>query len=130
MNNLISMEKWVIANCDPNSEEYKQATFRLSKPTLSMFVPCDDDGNVLEEPKNPKLGVSEMKYYDKYVEAKSKVIFDGWSVDSNEETFKVLLQQENRLTFFKRGSIYFNSAPIHTISDLTPYRIHIIWLYI
>lgn len=60
----------------------------LSQPlTLSMFVPCDDEGNVLEEPElyseyKPELGGTMNKEWklrcEAYNEAKLKVLFEGF----------------------------------------------------
>ena len=55
-----------------------------------MFVPCDDKGNVLEEPKesNYNLGDIHAGYFklnvDKYQQAKERILFKGfYSTDEN-----------------------------------------------
>lgn len=55
-----------------------------------MFVPCDDEGDVLEEPKesNYNLGDIHAGYFkldvDKYQQAKERVLFeDFYSTDEN-----------------------------------------------
>ena len=67
------------------------ANFNLLKPELWMFIPCDEEGNVLEEPKiegkitwcdkceelNPEYGT--------WYKAQSKVLFKGWKYELNEE---------------------------------------------
>jgi len=53
-------------------EIYRYSDF-LSQPlTMSMFVPCDKDGNVLSEPNRSTHTNEECEAYN---EAKSKVLF-------------------------------------------------------
>lgn len=69
------------------------ANFLKQPLTLEMFVPCDEDGNVLRKPIEPKYKPlkmsdkayadnygSQMKRYDKrvieYQQAKERVLFD------------------------------------------------------
>ena len=61
-----------------------------SKPTLGQFVPTDDEGNVFKYTSE----TGHNAYDREYQTALDKVIFDGWSIESNEEYFKVLSQQE------------------------------------
>jgi hypothetical protein len=66
----------------------------LKQPlTLGMFVPYDEGGNVLEEPKNDDLNSSffqKQQYFNdlnKYDEAKENVIFKG-ILKINKEPYK------------------------------------------
>lgn len=60
----------------------KYAKFLKQPLTLEKFVPCDDEGNVLEEPDIQIGGVE--KYSGKYQQAKERVLFKGfYSVDEN-----------------------------------------------
>lgn len=78
----------------------KYANFLSQKPQKWMFVPCDDEGNVLEEPKaedyfptdkpidqfteEDKIGFSN--YYSPmmiFEQAKDRVIFDGFRMPYN-----------------------------------------------
>ena len=68
----------------------------LKRPlTIGMFVPCDDDGNVLEEVLHIEL--YEGYTYDLdckiYSEALSKVIFENISLD---DACYILSQYENK----------------------------------
>lgn len=66
----------------------------LSQPlTLYMFVPCDDEGNVLEEPKITQIAKFQTPtksfedYQRIYNEAKSKVLFEGFKMcDRGDKT--------------------------------------------
>lgn len=93
---LISMTEFVLEQCnDENIAIASESTMRVIKKyanllrqplTLGMFVPCDENGNVLEEPKpqfgNWKVGVPifdsevEQKCID-FEQAKDRVLFTG-----------------------------------------------------
>lgn len=69
----------------------KYANFISQKPELWMFISCDEEGNVLEEPKLEDW-VCEIhgNYYyniklEEYNQAQSKVLFKGWQYELNEE---------------------------------------------
>ena len=63
---------------------------------LEMFVPCDNDGNILEEPQmiERKVGFDEVDYdYDEeevivYKKAKEKVLFEGFKPYEDYEYVK------------------------------------------
>lgn len=70
----------------------KYAKFLKQPLTLSMFVPCDDEGNVLEEitfvdQVHIYLNYEEKKDYSKrcleYQQAKERVIFEGCGIFDN-----------------------------------------------
>ena len=93
---LISMIEFALeqkSNLDFNpSNKWKDcenyANFLNQPLKLEMFVPCDEDGNVLEEPQlktiqNSFDEIVEDYDYDEcevYKQAKDKVLFDGFSV--------------------------------------------------
>ena len=64
----------------------KYATFLRQLLKLEMFVPCDDEGNILEEPQmiERKVAFDEVDYdYNEeevivYKKAKEKVLFEGF----------------------------------------------------
>lgn len=92
-NKLISMTDFVLNEKDnfPISvHEFADrvcsyATFLKQPLTLSMFVPTDEEGNVLEEPIEDDLCSSffekQKSFHEEkeYSEAKSKVLFKGVS---------------------------------------------------
>lgn len=95
---LISMTDFVLEQELPTylqKDEFEEAYYKLhnyanflKKPlTLEMFVPCDEDGNVLEEPNR----ISNMNWDAKkledwslncheYQQAKERVLFDGFKL--------------------------------------------------
>lgn len=60
------------------------ANFLKQDLTLGMFVPCDEEGNVLEEKDFYQKGVnrdehtSYMKALKQYQQAKERVLFEGY----------------------------------------------------
>ena len=61
----------------------KYANFLKQPLQLGFFVPCDENGNVLEEPTNYEKRLSNMmtEYNDEvytYNQAKEKVLFEGF----------------------------------------------------
>jgi hypothetical protein len=69
------------------------AKFLKQPLKLEMFVPCDEDGNVLEEPDQE----FELTFWDystkmsKYEQAKEKVLFEEFEIATNKEGEKVIL---------------------------------------
>jgi len=66
---------------------FRYANF-LKKPLeLGMFIPCDEDGNVLEDPELTMLQGDGETYYSasdeefkQYWEAEERVLFDGFQI--------------------------------------------------
>ena len=102
----------------------------LKKPLkLEMFVPCDERGNILEEPKVPHTFGSENtdKYINQfkseieiYKKAKERVIFIGFDIIQNDE-----IKLSIKCSYFQ---LYFNKTLkrfeyYKTIEDLTPYNL-------
>ena len=97
---LISMTDFVLEQ--KQSESFNESTFIntelislekirnyakfLKQPLkLEMFVPCDEDGNVLEKPENYIEGYDDA-YNDEiynYLRAKEKVLFKGFKINGN-----------------------------------------------
>ena len=140
MNKLIKMEDYVLEQNEfslykHNADDIRQyAKLLKSNPTLSMFVPCDDGGNVLEEPKledMPKFvsidDEDQMKLYAKfhtYQAYLSDVIFDGWGVIRKAEMATILINDDSHeLVFYLDGSVAYNQRTITSLSDLTPYNL-------
>lgn len=87
----------------------RYAEFLKQSLKLEMFVPCDEDGNIMEEPKKTNYQVDVntkcsgwkylydsndklIGYYDdrkwkedfvKFKQAKEKVLFEGFEIDKN-----------------------------------------------
>ena len=121
VNNVGNMENY------PSHEKalswiYNYATFLKQPLKLEMFVPCDEDGNVLEEPKIEEEYVDEhttqifAQYQYDLDKAKEKVLFENipisqakWLVNSFS-TIESLSDISNTIT-----PIYLNNNAIKQI---------------
>ena len=96
----------------------RYANFVSRKPELWMFVPCDEDGNVLEEPEQYNSWLNkksidwgkvpfnvDLHTFEKYKKAQSKVLFKFWKlIKDNDGTF--LNKNEDFLKVNKYNSIH------------------------
>jgi hypothetical protein len=96
---------------------YKYAKFLGQKPTLGMFVPCDEEGNVLEE--KSIFNTTDEEYifnsdaFDKYQQALSRVIFEG---------FKLHFEYGKSWAVKGQGRV-IRSFDLNTLEDLTHYNL-------
>ena len=112
---LISMTSFVLENAkQPYVEgtKYKDlvnyAKFLKQPLKLEMFVPCDEEGNVLEEPKRWKDYLQYPDSFDgnkewdelyDYQQAKEKVLFEGIEFRTNGGV-NFLTIKEDTFAFF------------------------------
>jgi hypothetical protein len=92
---------------------YKYAKFLAQKPELWMFVPCDEDGNVLEQPCDI-MDTDECRdcACREHQKALSRVIFEGFEYDAQME-------------YWHNGHISIDEEFLEnsTLEDLTPYNL-------
>ena len=122
--------------------EFKETIVRYTEFIIQpnekwMFVPCDADGNVLEEPQlhSKQISFNEWElYYDtfelqEYKQAQSKVIFKGFSVNSENfihNTKHYYIQKDSvkvMWNFNNEWNLYDNAK---TIEDLIPYNLDLV----
>ena len=128
----------------------ERAAFLKQTPTLGMFVPCDEDGNVLEEPDHLNYkhinGFNEIvfisqskqnKYHsdcDEYQKAQSKVIFKGFEVKyfdlgggeiTSKSSFEII-KGDLQICVYKAIPNYFIWNKFKTIEDLVPYNLEMV----
>lgn len=76
----MTLEKTMLEYVLERDSTNKYANFLNLNLKTEMFVPCDDEGNVLDEPDS--IGVGNEFYYqralDQYQQAKEKVLFEGF----------------------------------------------------
>ncbi len=95
---------------------------------LEMFVPCDENGNILENPFLEK-GRPANGVWEKYKEAKEKVLFEGFEVDFMEDGSAYAVSKDLQIVYDNTelyvNEIYSDRRPITTsckvIEDLTKY---------
>ena len=143
MNKLISMREFVLERYDKvfygrangkNAQNYIAQTNNYAKflsaiNALGMFIPCDLDGNVLEEPihlysDNPDKENSPM-YQNSiavkiYNEAKSRVLFDDVSVRDIGSSYMIVFNGSNLFRYSKNRKKLENNEP-KTIECLVKY---------
>lgn len=98
---------------------------------LGLLIPCDDNGNVLEKPKDHEdVLVSGSRVYHwndielskEYQQAKNKVLFEGFEVKED----KLLLNGEDTGLITRSGNIYYDGDDIYElriVEDLTVYGV-------
>lgn len=144
MNKLISMTDFVLEqkkklkNAPDAYDQYCKIVnyAELLKEPLKkgMFVPCDEDDNVLNEPFECSCaGYVEdcigCEFTDiKYQKAKEKILFKGFQFSFCVENITCISNKENdtNILFFNDGRILLDSKEIKTIEDLIPYNLTLI----
>lgn len=107
--------------------------------TLGMFVPVDDDGNVLEEPEYYDKWLTPNKFsytgleFDSwkeccsiYKKALSNVLFDGFEITDESEGKSELWRLSNEDGFCLLFSNFYDrtkSLNLKTIEDLIPFKL-------
>lgn len=93
------------------------ANFLSQKPEKWMFVPCDENGNVLEDPcKKNKYCVDfcQGRCQEDYNEALDRVIFEGFTSHNKHwvesENISFILINNNRLAEYKNIYDLINEA--------------------
>jgi len=130
---LISMVDFVITqwSIDLNKTQRERinnyANFLKQPLKLEMFVPCDNDGNVFEEPEyhephsEDEIGQHDELQYQ-YQQAKQNVFFEDWRFDSEADDFIYLKHKDLMLIIDKWNSsfemISENCYAIENIEDL------------
>lgn len=96
------------------------ANFLKQPLTLGMFVPCDENGNILKEPKlQSELLIVVNDFMDKmkaYNEAKEKVLFDVGII----ETYEDIIVFSNGHFIFSKNTCYlkYHERTAITIEDI------------
>lgn len=113
----------------------KYANFLKQSLELSMFVPLDEQGAILEEPKREDyfdVGFNfkfNEKYFDEeiyptYQKANKKVLFEGWECKmfrsyENEKNYILSTKKEDRIVIFPNLYKFGSKGDfINTIQDI------------
>jgi hypothetical protein len=109
--------------------------FLIQPLTLGMFVACDEDGNVLEEPLNYSAFYAGMSSQDfnfnvmdcvNYKDALGKVLFDGFEIITPSDKCHIIFCKENiECQFLLNPDFSFNVRAFQPINieDLVKYNL-------
>ena len=139
MKTLIPLIEFVLDKNDfksyrKNAEKIRAyAEFLNQDLKLWMFIPCDKEGNVLEEPLKYNEWFSEYKKgfiheYDslvmkQYQEAKSKVLFKGFTIARINKDY-VKIKHKNLSTSYSYKTNKFHLIGVlDKVSDLVNYNL-------
>ena len=103
-----------------NFDEFLEQPLKLER-----FIPCDDEGDILEEPTNYEMRLLNMmtEYNDEvytYYQAKAKVLFEGFEFRTNGGV-NFLTIKEDIFAFFDFNVKFKNL----TIEDLIQYNLQL-----
>lgn len=137
-NKLKSMVNYVLANENMIHQTrekanndlfnmYQYANFMSQKPEIEFFVPCDEDGNVLEEPSKDDYSFythKNLSIQEEYQQAKEACIFEGFEVKIHHQSKKSICTTDNIFhIFWDTGYGWELSKGILTIEDLVKYNV-------
>jgi hypothetical protein len=95
------------------------ANFLKQPLTLGMFVPCDDNGNVLEKPREFK---NKFSTFEIYQQARERCLFEGFSV-RKMEGWNILDFPNNQHS--KDFSVFEDAFKDMTIEDIVKYNLQL-----
>ena len=129
---LISMTDFVITQWSIDLTKTQRervsnyANFLKQPLKLEIFVPCDENGDILEEPTDYEKRLLNMmtEYNDEvytYYQAKVKVLFEGFEIDKN-----LYLVYKNEISIgrfisYENGSKFLFRDNFKTIEDLVEF---------
>ena len=141
MKKLISMKEFILEQKEYSIENLfkikKYANFLNQPLKKGMFVPCDEEDNILQEPKKENYtdntGFVNNAYFietNDYQKAKERVIFDGFEltkeknglikIEKKTETFYIDLLNNK---FYYVDIVHWKS--VYTIEDLINYNLEL-----
>jgi len=122
MKNLISMVDYVLKDESMSSSNIINYAKFLKQPLkLWMFVPCDEDGNVLEDPTHNGKSIETMRELLKeYQQAKERCLFDGFFNTTESPQYKMYIQNGMQSVFYiaRNSTTVKNIWGMRTIEDL------------
>ena len=124
VNNVGNMENYP-SHKNALSWIYNYATFLKLPLKLEMFVPCDEDRNVLEEPKIEEEYVDEhttqifAQYQYDLDKAKEKVLFEGFKIYDYKLNVFFYLGRRKTLSYDKKRKDFITIGLLpETVEDL------------
>jgi hypothetical protein len=133
MKNLITMTDFVLEQIELNNKEINDdtrtldiidnyANFLKTPLKLEMFVPCDEDGNVLITPTE----FNPIYWSEQYKKAKEKVLFDDFEVKNHSNFKKSICTKSNIFhVFCYQDDRWVLSKGIKIIEDLARFNLEL-----
>ena len=84
-----------ITHLESHNQIVNYANFLKQPLKLEMFVPCDDNGNVLEDIIGHGMIHNYSEKLKQYEQAKDKVLFDGFDIYSNGDLHNAFVTFES-----------------------------------
>lgn len=118
------------------SKVYAYTNFLKQPLVLGMFVPCDEEGNVLDVPagyedylanEDSLLYAKNYEYIQEYVRANEKVLFEGWTHEDrygwvqNHELGLEINTETGTLAIFHENGIGYGY--VKKVEDLVSYAL-------
>ena len=106
------------------------ANFLKQLLKLEMFVPCDEDGNVLEKPSAESYIILETCEYSKewiaYKKAKEKVLFEGFCINGEDENIITLEFENTWIEFYKEHEVFmYGNYALIDVEDLSNFELQL-----
>jgi len=101
------------------------AKFLKQPLELWMFVPCDEDGNVLEKPREFK---NKFSTFEKYQQAKERCLFEGFEIDTKKNGNKYVSKKDWLIIFASTendNGIFRLFSKFSNIESLIKYNIQL-----
>lgn len=129
MNNLISMTDFVLEQYKNNyhantpTRILKYANFLKQPLKIEMFVPCDEQGNVLEKPKfhytknalkflntgvELDIALETNKKVELYEEAKERCLFNGFEF-TESQNYSTVNKIKNSVHWYTKDRLYLTT---------------------
>lgn len=139
-NSFTITEKYSIIEWESKCKSFDKiinyAEFLKQPLKLGMFVPCDEDDNLIDSnsifASNEKDYIFENEYFYKYLQAKERVLFEGLIIQSDKKDVEFydgfrfynetnVLEDMNSIVFEFDGTV--RNEKINIVEDITSFNI-------
>ena len=122
----LTFEESLKKSIKTTKEIFEYANFLKQPLKLEMFIPCDEDGNVLITPTE----FNPIYWSEQYAKAKEKVLFDGfeWKKSNfSQKTMLFLIYKQVYFLYDVEDRNFQNAVDeyMETIEDLIPYNLEL-----
>ena len=128
---LISLKDFVL-NYNPSKEQiFNYAKFLDNNLELGYFIVCDEDGDILDEPVDYEKRLPNMmtEYNDevyRYKQAKSKVLFEGFRINGEDENIITIEFENTWIEFNKEHEVFmYGNYALINVEDLSNFELQL-----